>query len=492
MKLANLYLRNAKIEGDPDIAMVLCHETEASLFQAKMVAKNADDQVMMNRIGTALFELSQLLEEHHRDPEAEVIPELHSSVVVPPHIFAENVHPPAVKFTLPKAGERLNNTQQLAGCLSLLQALHSSDDILEPKERKWAEAIEKDEDEQDRLNTMATEVIRVFERHEPKDAKAISEVVCLVPVLSKEIFRDLLREFHSVIGRSGLLNVCHLEGLAQLLQGVKPGDLDTDELVKILDLLSTRLQGTQDRTSHHIYQLTLTVSSILDAMADADIADKDLGVLHELLSNYIGELKKSLDPYLIYQAAYAYQALLCVQGNKTVWQTAMRRTGAVKGVDLDRLIEGLQEIQKGLTGESRAAETVQSAHENCISLARNEHDFLDCLMEGFSFERKRDWYSALRGIDVMIRDGELATFRELVCEVPCRLDPAFQWGVCQRLGEVAANPMWNSDIRRDAIAFLREVYREDVVWGQQSSIKQWILKILMQLSSASGSGQQRK
>jgi len=77
---------------------------------------------------------------------------------------------------------------------------------------------------------------------------------------------------------------------------------------------------------------------------------------------------------------------------------------------------------------------------------------MDSLKQGLSFERKRDWYSALRGADA------LATFRKLVCEAPCRLDAAFQWGVCQRLGVIAVSPLWDAGARRNAIEFLGEIY----------------------------------
>ncbi|KAF9347490.1 hypothetical protein BGX34_003104, partial [Mortierella sp. NVP85] len=175
----------------------------------------------------------------------------------------------------------------------------------------------------------------------------------------------------------------------------------------------------------------------------------------------------------------------------------MRRTGkvikgvsglvsAVKGFDLNKFIEGLGDIQKGFEGVSQVAEFVKSAYDDVSSLAEGGKVFMDCLKEGLSFDRKRDWYSALRGADVMIRDGELATFKELVCKAPCRLDPAFQWGVCQRLGVIAVNPAWNADTRRDAIAFLGEIYQNDEAWGQHATVKQWILSILMQLSTSSG------
>jgi hypothetical protein len=179
----------------------------------------------------------------------------------------------------------------------------------------------------------------------------------------------------------------------------------------------------------------------------------------------------------------------------------MRRTGiviegvfglvsAVKGLDLVRLMEGLGKIRKGVSGVPNVVGIVKSAYDRVTSLIAGGQELMDSLNEGFSFERKRDWYSALRGADVLIRDGELATLRKLVCEAPCRYDSAFQWGVCQRLGELAANPKWDAMTRRGAIAFLGEIYRNDEMWGKRSNVKQWILNILMQLSSPSmGSSQ---
>ncbi|KAF9343035.1 hypothetical protein BGX34_007300, partial [Mortierella sp. NVP85] len=236
-------------------------------------------------------------------------------------------------------------------------------------------------------------------------------------------------------------------------------------------------------------------------MADTKVTGLDRERLHEPLSTYLKELKESEDPYLVYQAAYAFQALLWVPDDETAWQAAMRHTGkimqgvsgmvsAVKGLDLNKFIEGLGDIQKGFEGAFKAVEIIKSTYDGVTSLAQSGQGLLESLKEGFSFERKRDWYSALRGADTLIQDGELATFKSLVCEAPCRLGPAFQWGVCQRLGEMAANQMWDSDTRRGAIEFLGEIYRNDDVWGQHPSVKQWILNILMQLASTSENGLQ--
>jgi len=414
------------------------------------------------------------------------------------HIFAKNIRPPSIQVKLPKPDARLDNTPQLVCCLGLLKIAQSRDTRLESTALKWIQAVEKDKDEQERLQGVATDVIRAFKREEIKDAKVVAEVVCLAPILDKDMFHDLLREFYSGIDSSGLLNFHQLEGIAQLIQGADHGYLGADDLVKILELLSTRLMDTHQQSSPHMYHLTLAVSHVLDAMADTKVTDLDREKLHEPLSAYLSGLQMSTDPFLVYQAVYAYQALLCVPDDEPKWQAAMRRTGkvingvsglvsAVKGLDFMKFIAGLEDIQKGVSGLSSAVKVVKLASDRVTSLIVGGQCFMDSLREGFSFEQKRDWYSALRGIDVLIRDGELATFRKVVCEAPCRYDPAFQWGVCQRLGEMAVNPMWDPVIRRGAIAFLGEIYKNDEVWGREISVKQWILNILMQLSYPSGS-----
>ena len=424
--------------------------------------------------------------QQHQDP-----------IPTPAHIFGQNVRPPAIEFKLPEADDRLHNTPQLAYCLRLLQVHSPTDEQLEPAVYSWLQATKNDVDEQKRLKTMATEVIRVFKRDKIKDAKAVAEVVSLAPVLNKDAFQDLLRELYSGIDHSGLLDFHQLEGLAELIQGADTGHLSADDLARILGLLSNRLKDTHQQSAQHMHQLTLAVSNVLDAMADAKVTGLERETLHEPLSKYLGELKKSSNPYLVYQAAYAYQALLCVPDNETKWQAAMRRTGkvakgvsglisAVEGFDIDKFIEGLNDIQKGFEGASKVVHKLNSAYKDVSKLVESGKGLLDSLKEGFSFDRKRDWYSALRAADVLIRDGELATFKELVWKAPCRCDPAFQWGVCQRLGEVASNQMWDTDIRRDAIVMLGEMYKNDEVWGPQASVKKWVLNILMHLSASSG------
>ncbi|KAK3828430.1 MAG: hypothetical protein J3Q66DRAFT_434963 [Benniella sp.] len=581
LELARVYLENANQVKDAKISLVLCHDTEVSLSQAKRAAKHTDDPTLKERVALAYIGLGNLLHDcgHHVEAQASykkarklgsVSPSVTdtpvanlsvlrssapptptnehnsaSTVSVSPeyilttntqhepdtktllleadttddssqtphptkqndrsldiatihrHIFPRNVRPPAIGFRPPEPDTRLADTPQLACCLGLLGLTHEVDDILEPATRTWLQLIKNEPEEQDRFKTLATDVVRAFKRDEIKDAKAVIEVVYLAPVLEKDDFRYLLKEFHSGIEQSTLLDIHQLEGLAQLIQGADKTYLDADDLVKVLQLLSTRLRGTHQQSTKRLYQLTLAVSHVLDAMADAGVEGLDRETLHAPLRSYLDGLKESTDAYLVYQAAYAYQALLYVPDNESRWQATVRRTGkviqgvsgmmgAVKSIDFNGFMEGLKNIQQGLEGTTKVVGVLKSAYDDAKSLTTSGKGLLECLKEGLSFDRKSAWYPALRGADALIVNGYLSEFKKLVCEAPCRRDPAFQWGVCQRLGEVASNTAWDSETRRGAIAFLGEMYVNDEEWGQHTSVKQWILGILMQISSRSG------
>jgi hypothetical protein len=413
-------------------------------------------------------------------------------------IFVENIQPSAIVCDLPGPDERLGSTLELANCLSLLQPPFTTNDTVDTATRNWIKATTENTDEHERFMTLATDVVREFKRDELKDVTVVTEVLYLVHVLDKDTFQNLLRDFFTRIDQSDLLVIHHLEGLAQLIQGAKPGYLDADDLVKTLKLLSTRLMDTHGQSPHYIYQLTATASHVLDAMADTNVSGLDRETLHEPLLSYLDKLKKESDSYLLYQAAYAHQALQYVPDNETIWQGALRRTGkviqgvlgmasAVKGLDLNEFIDGLKNIEMAFSGASEAYQFVQSAYKEVTSLVQDGKEFTDSLKEGFSISRKREWYAALRGADVLIRAGQFVKLEKLFNEAPCRNDPAFQWGVCQRLGEIAANTTLDTGTRHSAVTFLGEIYKGDEKWGRQASIKQWIIRILFQISTLTGS-----
>ncbi|KAF9347395.1 hypothetical protein BGX34_003172, partial [Mortierella sp. NVP85] len=218
LELTNVYLENAYKTKDSNIALVLCHDAEVALSQAKSInkkhpthPKDAEHQMLYGRTAAAYIDLGKLLERQGYQVESQAIrkkaekwggsiddpgrlsqlfqPGSRQTVdpvsspmyqrrkdmaTIPSHIFSKNVRPPAHDLKLPEPDERLVSTLQLACCLDLLQTSLSPEDLLEPA-RKWLEAIEKDTDEQDRLKKMALEVVRAFKRDEIKDAKAVTE-----------------------------------------------------------------------------------------------------------------------------------------------------------------------------------------------------------------------------------------------------------------------------------------------------------------------------
>ncbi|KAG0223210.1 hypothetical protein BGX31_008638 [Mortierella sp. GBA43] len=533
--------------NDPDIILKLCYDVDASLSQLIKCARNNEASSVRDVLVPYFFELVRVLESRNYTSEAGIIrkkaekwrgqAQSRNSVLfsknpsrislpatldyvvgsmvspisptspstarnfaqpqvifayasMPPYIFFENVSPPSIAFKPPRAKMYIDDTLQLACCLNYMRPFEPPNNIQDPSTREWLETVVKDSNERKRLEALATEVIRVFKKDDFKGASAVSEVVHLAPVLEREEYRDLLDVFNKSIKKSLLLHVHQLDGLARLLQGAHGNRINADDLVGMLNLLSNRLQETHLQSTDHVHRLTMTVSRVLDAMVDIGVRGLSREKLHEPLSLYLKFLQENPDPLLVYHAAYAYQALLCVPDDETFWQAALRRTGrviqgvsglvtAVRCMDIHKFMESLGTLHQGL---DKASALVKNSYKGVIALARGGHTLFSCLRDGMSFELQQAWYPALRAADGLIQEGRLKDFKELVCMAQCRFDPPFQWGVCQRLGEIAADSMWDMRSRESAIAFLGVIYLNDEEWGQQPTIKQWIINILMHLS----------
>jgi hypothetical protein len=62
LDLANVYLETAFNTTDSEIALVLCHDTEVSLSQAKKSVKHDKNPTVVKGIATAYIGLGKLLE----------------------------------------------------------------------------------------------------------------------------------------------------------------------------------------------------------------------------------------------------------------------------------------------------------------------------------------------------------------------------------------------------------------------------------------------
>ncbi|KAF9130553.1 hypothetical protein BGX30_013456, partial [Mortierella sp. GBA39] len=253
-------------------------------------------------------------------------------------VFIENIPESATTTKLPRPQQRIERTDQLAYCNSLLiqesLALSSEQEpTLDKDELAWLMEIKNDPMERDRLQWLATRMVEAFIQDTVKDTNKITEIVALGAILQKEPYRKLLSSFITEFEESPLLDANLLQGLVQLVQSSSPGHLDSDDLVKILSILRIRLQGTHQQSTEHPYYLTLAISRVLDVMADHKIQDVDRVLEHEPLSGVLSGLKGSTDPYLMYQACYAFQALQYVPNNETVLQAVLRHSqGVVDGV----------------------------------------------------------------------------------------------------------------------------------------------------------------
>ncbi|KAI8347462.1 hypothetical protein B0O80DRAFT_430301 [Mortierella sp. GBAus27b] len=71
LELANIYLENALKAKDPYIALVLCHNTEISLSQARKASKGVEVRAVREGIATGYTELGKQLDKRGRHREAQ-------------------------------------------------------------------------------------------------------------------------------------------------------------------------------------------------------------------------------------------------------------------------------------------------------------------------------------------------------------------------------------------------------------------------------------
>ncbi|KAK5829466.1 hypothetical protein F5H01DRAFT_18818 [Linnemannia elongata] len=453
------------------------------------------------------FGASQV-EDHQHNP----LPIAQTEDLLRSVIFPENVAKQAAKTALPDLQERIERTDQLLYCNMLLlqhSVVSSSSDAGEKKtsddpanapqalaldkgEQNWLAKVKEDLVAQDRMQWLVTKMVEAFIADATKDSTKVAEIVALGAVLQEEPYRKLLSSFIADFDDSRILDVTLLQGLVQLVQSASPGFLVSDDLIKVLSFLRTHLEGTHQHSSVDLGQLTLAVSRILDIMADHKVRDLDRVMEHEPLSAVLSGLKDSSDPYLMYQACYAFQALQYVPDDETVLQALLRHsTGVVDGLakvanvlklDLGSVLEGLEKLQEI---DVNAIEIGSTVYEGVRSLRESGRGVLESLKEGLGSRQKKLWYPAVRAAHAFVQAGQLKDLKQLIYEAPCRRDPLFQWGICQLLDEIAVDSVWTVSTRQQAIDLLGHLYKEDQEWGRDESVKAWMASILDKLGSAS-------
>ncbi|KAF9948265.1 hypothetical protein BGZ72_009801, partial [Mortierella alpina] len=362
-------------------------------------------------------------------------------------------------------------------------------------EQEWIKAIAQNTIKQHRLRWLASRIVEEFIKKAVKDPVAVSEVILLGSVLDQAHYRRLLNCFIEQLKESVLLDFNLLQGLVQLVRSASPTYLDGDDLIKILSILRERLGGTFQHSSKHLYYLTLAVARLLDVMAEPEHKIKDLPRVEERepLASVLSGLQTSSDPYLMYQALYAFQALQYVPDEESVLQAVMRHSlGAAEGfvkvsgviqLNFDGLLEGLKQIQETV---EKTYGVAKSSCEGVRALIDSGRGLFDSLRSGLFSCHKHPWYAAVLSATALCRAGQLEDLGRLIQEAPCRRDSRFQWGVSQLLGEIALDPIWEHSTREQAVHFLGDLYLNDVDWGQDDSVKFLIVAILGKISDTAG------
>ncbi|KAF9920675.1 hypothetical protein FBU30_009473, partial [Linnemannia zychae] len=134
------------------------------------------------------------------------------------------------KWSFPSPSCHLQDTRQLAACLTLLRTTELLEDDLTQELRKWIVATRSNKDEIERLKKVANDVIYAFIKTDPKDAGVTAEVVPLAYNLDRDLYRHLLNSFVDAVNHSTLLNIDSLDGLVHVVQSADPGYINSDDL----------------------------------------------------------------------------------------------------------------------------------------------------------------------------------------------------------------------------------------------------------------------
>ncbi|KAG0055003.1 hypothetical protein BGZ83_009878 [Gryganskiella cystojenkinii] len=392
------------------------------------------------------------------------------------NIFPKNIFRTAIDVLLPEIGDRIVNTTQLVACVGLLakSSLPVSPlstiptlSLSSPVQLEWLHAMEEHPLEKEHLGLLMNHMVGIFIQHPSKDSETVQEVVLLGPVLDKEHYRKLLNCFLRELQGTTVLEVGLLRGLVQLVQDAPPYCLQADDLTQILRIVRRQLEDPARQNEEYIVHLMLAITTILVIMADHKIRDLNREQEHGPLLKVLSGLRKHKDPFVKYQAEYAYQALLLVPDDESTLQEFRRHALGLTSGLLN--ISGVIKLDFG------------GIIDNLPVVIGGGRGIFDLLKEALGPGNKDPWYLAVREAEKMVQEGRLSDLNQWICDAPCSQDPKFQWGVCQLLGEITIDPSWDELTRGQAIGFLGDMFRITSVSKHQKGVKSWILTMLHQI-----------
>ncbi|KAK3833152.1 MAG: hypothetical protein JOS17DRAFT_827104 [Linnemannia elongata] len=417
-------------------------------------------------------------------------------------IFIADAPKPTVRSPTPKDPRaRMESTLQLVLCARLLLEEHHLSTsqnsptgvcVIDDAERHWLDSIQEDLSAQARIRWWVSRLVAEFLKDPSPGPEVIFEVVILGPVICQSDYRALLSCFIERFDQSALLNVDLLQGMIQLLQSAPSGFLTDDDLVHTVRSLRKRLESTHAPNRAHVYQLVFAVSKVLEVMVRGEFKGLNRQRDHQSLLAALRNLKGvDGDDFLKFQVNYAYQMSLYLPDDETFFQAFWRYAESVAvGVSavasdfkLDPMsaLAAVEHIQQGA---GNAIDVVKFSIDGARAFQATADGATQAAERAFCSQKKQAWFLALQAGYLFVQDGRLVDFNILVSDATHRLDVNFQRGVCQILGEVALNPLWDNRSRRSAIDFLGELCKTDAGRRKDVKVRKWVATILQQISSS--------
>ncbi|KAF9899499.1 hypothetical protein EC991_008790, partial [Linnemannia zychae] len=447
-------------------------------------------------------------------------------------LFPTDLPKPAIKTNLPGALDRIEKTQQLVysnrlirDCQSIIAKGSTNEATAElhegnisgptalsdngPQEWRPDEAEQtwvktQDPIRRHHLCRLLDKVVAEFLKGDYTDFDMIAEVAILAPVLELHLYRNLLNCFVTRLRRESLVNVHLLQGLVQLIEGASPGYLEHHDLVNTLTILHEHLEQcqksyskqksslTEESPSGDRSQIIIAISRLLDIMVNSEVRIVGRAGVYQALVTALSSLEDITDPILQFQVQYALQASQYIPDDESTLQLVLRFSGGavmlpsemtgIWQLDPVKLFNSLDNLRQRAGEECAAAEQLP---EGWSTLQQDSSGSASSLLRGIREGTKHEWYLTLLFARTCVRNGHLAKFNQTVCGARCGDNQAFQLGVCQILGEIAMDPLWDCLTRQRAITFLRALCWPTTGWEQHPVVKRWIVTILTQVSQVS-------
>ncbi|KAF9549797.1 WD_REPEATS_REGION domain-containing protein [Mortierella hygrophila] len=415
-------------------------------------------------------------------------------------IFHADAPKPTVRSPTPiHIRARMESTLQLMFCAGLLTEDHHLSTsqsrptgvcVLDDAGRHWLDAIQDDLSAQARIRWLVSKLVAEFLKDPSPKPEAIFEVVILGPVLCEADYRALLSCFIERFDKSALLN--DLQGMIQLFQSAPSGFLTDGDLIRIVSSLRTRLESIHPPDRAHIHQLVFAISKVLEMMVRGEVKGLNRQRDHQPLLAALRNLNGvDDDEFLKFQVSYAYQMLLYLSDNETSFQVLLQyaesvavgvsAVGGVFKLDSMGALAAVDHIQQVA---SNAIDVVKFSGDGARAFQATKEEVSQAAEMAYWSQKKQPWFLALQAGYLFVQDGRLVDFNTLVCDAACHYDVNFQRGVCQILGEVALNPLWDDGSRRSAIDFLKELCKADADRRKDVEVRKWVASILQQISSS--------